>query len=96
MNCKSTSLCKRCAKVYVDTWVSQVSQMLHEGIIYRHLVLTMHTLLRITFYQHARALLNPLLRCGVPVIWMIVSAGSSGRPLKGGPVVSQRHGRNDW
>src|SRR5712692_7211964 len=30
MSCKS-SLCLRCAKVYVDNWVSQVSQMLHEG-----------------------------------------------------------------
>src|SRR5216684_3677084 len=39
MSCKS-SLCLRCAKVYVDNWVSQVSQMLHEGVIYRHIVLT--------------------------------------------------------
>ena len=30
MSCKS-SLCLRCAKVYVDTWVSQVSKVLHEG-----------------------------------------------------------------
>jgi hypothetical protein len=30
MSCKS-SLCWRCAKVYVDNWVSQVSQMLHAG-----------------------------------------------------------------
>jgi len=34
MSCKS-SLCLRCAKVYVDTWVSQVSKVLHEGVIYR-------------------------------------------------------------
>ncbi len=39
MSCKS-SLCLRCAKVYVDHGVSQVSQMLHEGVIYRHMVLT--------------------------------------------------------
>jgi uncharacterized CHY-type Zn-finger protein len=38
MRCQS-SLCLRCAKVYVDNWVSQVSQMLHEGVIYRHIVL---------------------------------------------------------
>jgi hypothetical protein len=43
MSCKS-SLCLRCAKVYVDKWVSQVSQVLHEGIIYRHSVLTMPAL----------------------------------------------------
>ena len=32
MSCQS-SLCLRCAKVYVDTWVSQGSRMLHEGVI---------------------------------------------------------------
>jgi hypothetical protein len=50
MSCQS-SLCLRCAKVYVDNWVSQVSQMLHEGVIYRHIVLTVPELLRKTFYQ---------------------------------------------
>ena len=39
MSCKS-SLCLRCAKVYVDNWVSQVSHMLHEGVLYRHIILT--------------------------------------------------------
>ena len=64
MSCKS-SLCLRCAKVYVDTWVSQVSQMLHEGVIYRHIVLTMPALLRTTFYQNAKVLLSAfgLSRC---------------------------------
>jgi Transposase zinc-binding domain len=32
MSCTS-SLGLRCAKVYVDTWVSQVSQRLHAGVI---------------------------------------------------------------
>lgn len=35
-----SSMCLRCGKVYVDEWVSQVSKMLHEGVIYRHIVLT--------------------------------------------------------
>ena len=35
MSCQS-SLCLRCAKVYVDNWVSQVSQVLHEGVISAH------------------------------------------------------------
>jgi uncharacterized protein (DUF983 family) len=48
MSCKS-SLCLRCAKVYVDNWVSQVSKMLHEGVIYRHIVLTVPEILRKTF-----------------------------------------------
>ena len=58
MSCKS-SLCLRCAKVYVDNWVSQVSQMLHEGVIYRHIVLTVPALLRQTFYQQSQAVLSP-------------------------------------
>ncbi len=53
MSCKS-SLCLRCAKVYVDNWVSQVSQMLHAGVIYRHIVLTMPAMLRPTFYQQSK------------------------------------------
>src|SRR5438067_6840195 len=38
MSCKS-ALCLRCAKVHVDNWVSQVSQALHAGVIYRHIIL---------------------------------------------------------
>ena len=64
MSCKS-SLCLRCAKVYVDNWVSQVSQMLHEGVIYRHIVLTMPAMVRNTFYQQGQVVLSPFMRCGV-------------------------------
>jgi len=93
MSCKS-SLCLRCAKVYVDNWVSQVSRMLHEGVIYRHIVLTMPAMLRKTFYQHAGVLLSPLMRCGVQCLDDVYSRVSS-RALKGGYiVVVQTHGRN--
>jgi hypothetical protein len=93
MSCKS-SLCLRCAKVYVDHWVSQVSQMLHEGVIYRHIVLTMPALLRQTFYQQAPAVLSPFMRCGVRCLDDCFSR-VSGRMLKGGYiVVIQTHGRN--
>jgi Putative transposase/Transposase zinc-binding domain len=93
MSCKS-SLCLRCAKVYVDNWVSQVSRMLHEGIIYRHIVLTMPALLRKTFYQQAKAVLSPFIRCGVTCLDDVFTR-VSGRDLKGGYiVVIQTHGRN--
>src|SRR5215831_1408018 len=93
MSCKS-SLCLRCAKVYVDNWVSQVSQMLHEGIIYRHIVLTMPAMLRTTFYQQSKALLSPFMRCGVRCLDDVFSR-VSGKSLKGGYiVVIQTHGRN--
>ena len=64
MSCKS-SLCLRCAKVYVDNWVSQVSKMLHEGVIYRHIILTVPALFRTTFYQNAAVVLSAFMRCGV-------------------------------
>jgi Transposase zinc-binding domain len=93
MSCKSC-LCLRCAKVYVDHWVSQVSQMLHAGVIYRHIVLTMPAMLRKTFYQQATAVLSPFMRCGVRCLDDCFSR-VSGRPLKGGYImVIQTHGRN--
>lgn len=93
MSCKS-SLCLRCAKVYVDNWVSQVSQMLHEGVIYRHIVLTVPAILRQTFYQQSKAVLSPFMRCGVRCLDDVFSR-VSGKDLKGGYiVVIQTHGRN--
>ena len=93
LSCKS-SLCLRCAKVYVDNWISQVSHVLHEGVIYRHIVLTMPALLRQTFYQHARKVLSAFMRCGGRCLDDVFSR-VSGRALTGGYiVVVQTHGRN--
>ena len=93
MSCKS-SLCLRCAKVYVDNWVSQVSQMLHEGVIYRHIVLTVPALLRTTFYQNAHVLLSAFMRCGAKCLDDVFTR-VSGHALQGGYiVVVQTHGRN--
>jgi hypothetical protein len=93
MSCKS-SLCLRCAKVYVDNWVSQVSHMLHEGVIYRHIILTVPEILRKTFYQHAPDVLSAFMRCGVTCLDDFFSR-VSGTLLKGGYiVVIQTHGRN--
>jgi hypothetical protein len=93
MSCKS-SLCLRCAKVYVDNWVSQVSRMLHEGVIYRHIVLTVPAILRKTFYQQSKEVLSPFIRCGVTCLDDVFSR-ASGRALQGGYiVVIQTHGRN--
>jgi hypothetical protein len=93
MSCKS-SLCLRCAKVYVDDWVTQVSKMLHEGVIYRHIVLTVPDVLRTPFYQNADVLLSPFMKCGVKCLDDFFSE-VSGKALKGGYiVVVQTHGRN--
>ena len=61
MSCKS-SLCLRCGKVYVDNWISQVSKMLHEGVIYRHIVLTVPEILRPSFYRNTGKLLGSFFR----------------------------------
>src|SRR5262245_41373706 len=60
-----SSLCWRCAKVYVDHWVSQVSKRLHAGVIYRPSLWTVPALFRTTFSQHAAVVLNALRRGGV-------------------------------
>ena len=61
MSCKS-SLCLRCAKVYVDNWVTQVSQVLHEGVIYRHIILTVPAMFRTTFEDVSQVLMCYSLR----------------------------------
>jgi hypothetical protein len=93
MSCKA-SLCLRCAKVYADNWVSQVSTMLHEGVIYRHIVLTVPAMFRTTFYQNAAALLSAFMRCGVQCMDDFLST-VRGKALQGGYiVVLHTHGRN--
>jgi hypothetical protein len=93
MSCQS-ALCLRCAKVYVDEFVSHVSQRLHEGVIYRHTVLTLPAMLRDTFYSHSSTLLSELMRCGVRCMDEFFS-DLSRQSLKGGYiVVLHTHGRN--
>jgi len=93
MSCKS-SLCLRCAKVYVDNWVSQVSQMLHGGVIYRHIILTVPAMFRTTFYHNAALVLSALMRCGVQCLDDFYS-DVKGKALRGGYIaVLHTHGRN--
>jgi hypothetical protein len=93
MSCQS-SLCLRCAKVYVDTWVSQVSKVLHEGVISRHIILTVPAMFRITFSHNAAVLLSVLVRCGAQCLDDF-SSDVRGKALKGGYIaVLHTHGRN--
>ena len=63
MSCQS-SRCLRGAQVAVDTWVSQVRQVLHEGVSYRHIILTVPALFRTIFYPHAAGWVSALRRGG--------------------------------
>ncbi len=93
MSCKS-SLCLRCAKVHVDTWVSQVSTMLHEGVISRHILLTVPAMFRTTFYHNAAVVLNAFMRCGAQCLDDF-SSTVRGKALKGGSItVLHTHGRH--
>jgi Putative transposase/Transposase zinc-binding domain len=93
MSCKS-SLCLRCAKVYVDNWVSQVSKVLHEGVIYRHIILTVPAMFRTTFYHNAAVVLSAFMRCGVQCLADFYS-NVRGKALRGGYItVLHTHGRN--
>src|SRR5499427_3236965 len=93
MSCKS-SLCLRCATVYVDNWVSQVSKALHAGVIYRHIILTVPAMFRTTFYQNAAVVLRAFMRCGAQCLDDFYSE-IRGQALRGGYiVVLHTHGRN--
>ena len=94
-SCKSC-FCLSCAKKYVDDFVSQVSAMLHPGVIYRHMVLTLPEQLRERFYKerHDGKLLSAFMKCGYECLEDVV--GTVKRvPLKiGCIVVVQTHGRS--
>ena len=90
----TSSWCLRCAKVYGDNGVSQVSQVLHEGVIYRHIMLTVPALRRTIFDQKAAVVLSACMRCGARCLEDFSSAGR-GKALRGGSsVVLHTHGRH--
>ena len=78
----------------MDNWVSQVSKVLHEGVIYRHIILTVPAMFRTIFYQNAAELVNALMRCGARCLDDFYSE-VRGQALKGGYItVIHTHGRN--
>src|SRR5947208_4648901 len=93
MSCKS-SLCLRCAKVYVDNWVTQVSKAIHEGLISRHIILTVPAMFRTAFYQNAAVVFSAFMRCGGPCLDDFYSE-VRGKALRGGSItVLHTHGRH--
>jgi hypothetical protein len=94
-SCKSC-FCLSCAKKYVDDFVSQVSAMLHPGVIYRHIVLTIPEQLRDCFYKdrHNGDLLSAFMRCGYECLEDVVSTVKRKTLKIGCIVVVQTHGRS--
>ena len=83
MSCKS-SLGLRCAKVAVDNGGSQVSRVLHAGVIYRPIILTVPAMFRTTFYQNATVVLRRSYAAGRHAS-TISTAPSRGRRSRGAP-----------
>ena len=95
MSCNA-SLCLRCAKVSVDHWVSQVRKGLHEGVLYRHILLTVPAMFRTTCYHNAAVSWSALMRGGVQCLDDFYSE-VRGKALQGGYIaVLHTHGRNGY
>lgn len=94
-SCKG-SFCLSCAKKYVDEFVIQVSKMLHPGVIYRHVTLTVPEQLREDFYaaRHDSHLLSEFMRCGHECLEDVVSTVLRQLVKIGSIVVFQTHGRS--
>ena len=93
--CKS-GFCLSRAKKYADDFVCRVSNMLHPGVIYRHIVLTIPERLRTVFYRHRHdgGLLSMFMKIGHECPEDVV--GTVKRPLlkTGCIVVVRTHGRS--
>lgn len=94
-SCKSC-FCLSCAKVYADNMVSQVSKMLHPGVIYRHCILTVPEQLRQVFYnnRHDGELLSRFMRTGYQCLEDVVSTVKRVDLKIGAIMVVQTHGRS--
>lgn len=94
-SCKSC-FCLSCAKKYVDEFVSQISEKLHPGVIYRHIVLTLPEQLRDPFYKerHTGDILSEFMRCGYECLEDVISTVKRKLLKIGCIVVVQTHGRS--
>ena len=94
-SCKSC-FCLSCTKQYVDDFVSQVSAMLHPGVVYRHIVLTLPEQLRPIFFKErfTKDLLSDFMKCGSECLEDVVSIVKRETLKIGTIVVVQTHGRS--
>lgn len=94
-SCKSC-FCLSCSRQYVDNFVSQVSVMLHTGVIYRHIVLTLPEQLRPMFFKErfSKDLLSGFMKCGSECLEDVVSTVKRKTLKIGTIVVVQTHGRS--
>jgi len=92
-SCKS-QFCLSCARVYGQTWVETVQEMLHPGVTYRHLILTVPEALRTLIYQHAVPLLEGLMQAARTAMDAVVQQAKRQTVTLGYIVVLQTAGRS--
>jgi len=94
-SCKSC-FCLSCATGYVDDFTEKVGSMLHPGVSYRHVVLTIPQQLRAVFYAHRHTgdLLSAFMRCGYACLEDVLSTVTRQRLKIGATIVVQTHGRS--
>jgi hypothetical protein len=88
-----SSFCLGCAKTYTANWVETVQGMLHQGVKYRHLILTVPEGLRVWFYRYPERLYDELLRLAAPMMAEAVSEAKGRKIELGYMVVLQTAGR---
>jgi len=81
-----SSFCLSCAKTYTSNFVETVQNMLHEGVKYRHLVLTVPEALRVWFYRYPTEMYDGLIKIAVPMMNDAVST-AKGREIEMGYIV---------
>jgi Putative transposase/Transposase zinc-binding domain len=91
-SCKS-QFCLSCAKGYGQQWVATVQGMLHPGLTYRHLILTVPARLRTLIYQHAATLLSGLMQAAQQAMDAVVARTKRQAITLGYIVVLQTAGR---
>ncbi len=92
-SCKS-QFCLSCARVYGQTWVETVQEMLHPGVKYRHLILTVPEALRTLIYQHAGPLLEGLMQAARTAMDAVITQAKRQTITLGYIVVLQTAGRS--
>jgi len=92
-SCKS-QFCLLCAKVYGHHWVATVQAMLHPGVTYRHLILTVPDALRTLIYQHAAPVLDGLMQAAQRAMDAVVARAKRQAITLGYIVVLQTAGRS--
>jgi hypothetical protein len=92
-SCKS-QFCLSCAKVYGQQWVATVQGMLHPGVTYRHLILTLPEGLRTLIHQHAAELLDGLMQAARSAMDAVVARTKRRLLILGYIVVLQTAGRS--